>query len=487
MPRAQTTVTLEDAVLARAPVADASAAFIVGFFEKGPVDQLVPCENISEVKAVFGDRVSHSSAYDAIETIFRLGGGTVYPRRQLGPTPVKATANLLDQAGSSAPGDVALVATAKQYGEYFNDYDVVVTVDGTDFVISVQDENGDTVETSPTLADRAAAVTWSDDSSYITLTLGASNEDPRAGDYSLAGGTDDYANSTITEFTAALDGLADLGAPKGGFVAAPGQTTDAQHAALAAHALAYFRQAWLDSPDADVVADVVADVASITDDEGANAACLAHPWVQVSGVAAGSTVTVPPSALVIGLLRRNDGNGQSIAQPAAGPLYGVAPDWVTGVSQTFTEAEQDDLADGLVNVIRVENGQVVVNDCLTCADPDTRPQWSDCGGARVALQVAAEVDAAADKYRHSPLHRDTFMKLERDGMGICLKYAGAPHQAFYQRDNGDGTLDKGFSVDATSVNTPVTIAAKELHAQLTLTTNEHARAIEISIAKSAIV
>lgn len=484
MPRPQSTTLIEDAVLARAPVADRRAAFIVGFFEKGPHDELVSCLSVAEVEATFGERVTYSSASDAIETIFRLSGGPVYPIRELGPTPVFATAKLYDQLGSSNPGDVALTATAKQYGDYFNDWDVKVEVTGTDFEVKVLDADGATVEASGLLADRAAAVTWSADSTYIDLTLGASAEDPRAQQQSLAGGTDDHANATTTELTAAL---ARADTPKGGFVAAPGQTTDAIHEALVAHALAYFRVAVLDSADTATVADLTADAASVTDEEGANTGSLFVPWPQISGAAAGSTVTVPPSSLLIGLYRRNDGRGESINQAAAGPQWGTAPDWVTGLSQTFDTDDQDSLADGLVNVLRIENGQVVVNGARTLADPDSRPQWASLPGARTALQIAAEGDAIVDRYRFAPLHRDTFMKLERDLLGLCARYAAPPHQAFYQRDNGDGTFDPGFSVDATSVNTPETIAARELHAQLTLTTNEFAEAITFVISKSQIV
>ena len=483
MPRPQTITRIEDEVLARSPVADSNAAFIVGFFDKGPHDQLVPCYSMAEVRATFGERNSYSSAHDAIETIFRLSQGVVYPLRELGPAPVFSAGNIYDQSGSTAPGDVALSATLKQYGTLFNSWTLVVTVDGTNFEIAVKDEDGETVETSGPLADRAAAVAWSANSTYVTLTLGASNEDPRAQTVTLASGTDDRSNATITQFNAALALSEEF---KGGIVAAPGQTTDAIRSALAVHGLAYFRKAVVDFADSAVVADHTADLAQLTDLESANVVSGYVPWVTVTGVAAGTEVTVPPSAVIVGLYRRNDANGVSINQAAAGPRFGVLPAWVTGVSQTFDTNDQDDLADGSVNVIRVENGQVVVNGARTAADPDERAEWVAAPGARTVLTIAAEGDRILDGYRFAPLGRDTFMKVERDLTNLCLKYAAPPHDVFDVVDNGDGTLDIGYSVDAVTVNTAETMADRELHAQLTLRTKEMAEQVTFLISKQVI-
>lgn len=482
MPRPQTITLIEDEVLSRAPVAESNAAFIVGYFDKGPLS-LVPCYSYSEVKATFGDRNAYSSAHDAIETIFRLSQGVVYPLRAIGPTPVFATGNIFDQSGSTAPGDVALIATAKQYGSLFNSWTLAVTVDGTNFEIAVKDEDGATVETSGVLADRAAAVAWSLTSTYVGLTLGASNEDPRAQTVTFASGTDDHASGSTAAVEAALALSESI---KGGLVAAPGLTTDAIRAAVAAHGLAYFRKAVMDFADSAVVADHTADQAQVTDLAAANVISGYVPWLEVTGVAAGTSITIPPSAIIIGLYRRNDANGVSINQAAAGPRYGVLPSWVTGVSQTFDSDDQDELADGSVNVIRVENGQVVVNGARTAADPDERAEWVAAPGARTVLTIAAEGDRVLDSYRFAPLGRDTFMKVERDLTDLCLKYAGPPHEVFDSVDNGDGTLDPGYSVDATTVNTAETIADRELHAQLTLRTKEMSESVIFRISKQVI-
>lgn len=493
MPRAQTNTQFEDDVLPRTLVADSKAAFIVGFFEKGPT-VLGPgglgdlrCDSNAEVKAKFGNRIAASSASDAIETIFRMSGGALYPLRELGPTPVLASANVFDQSGSTNPGDIALVLHMRQYGDLFNAYDFEITASGGNFQILIYDgqigSGGAVVETSPLLADRAAAVAWGLTSTYLSsITTGASNEDPRAQTGSFTGGTDDHSNATITEFGNALALSESL---KGGLIAAPGQTTDAIRAALAAHGLTYFRKAILDFADTAVEADLVTDVADVTALDAANAADAYGPPITVQGVAAGAQVTVPASALIIGLYRRNDADDVSINQAAAGPQHGTAPDFVNGVTQTWTNAEQDTLADGLFNVIRTENGKVVVNGARTAADPDDRPQWSSAPGARTAFTVATEGDAVLDSYRFAPLINDTFIKLERDLIDVCAKYAAPPHKAFGDPvDNGDGTLDVGYSVDAgPTVNTAETKTAKQLKAKLTLRPAGFAEDIELTISQ----
>lgn len=478
-PAPGTSVTFADEALSRFPASDPSAWFVVGFAERGPIEPTA-IASLGEFVNVFGDRQTYSQLYDALDVFFREGGALAYVLRAIGPTPVKATANLFDQSGSSAPGDVALTVTAVEHGTWANGLNVEVVASGANFTIIVSHDTDGVLETSPTLADRAAAVTWSADSDFIRLTLAASNEDPRTqGPTSLASGNDDHASATETEWLAALDlATGDFGA---GLVSMPGRTTDTAHTNLLAHAAASHRTALLDSVDSAVVADLVQDATDLQDGDTDRAGGLFAPWAICPGLTPGTTRTVPPSALVAGLTARNDALGRSIGQPAAG-IFGVAQ-YVTGLSQdAFSESERDTLNDGAVNVIRVINGDVRVYGNRTLVDPDDRPQWVELSGSRVAAFIANQADAELERHVFAVLDGRGHEIARANGAiaAICLTQYNA--DALY-----GATPEDAFFVDTgPSVNTPATIANRELNAKLELKTSPAAERVELTISKQPI-
>lgn len=473
-----TSVTIRDEALARFAAQDTAAWFVVGFTAKGPVGVPTPVRSLAEFVDLFGDRVAWSELYDALDVFFREGGGVAYVSRVVGPTPVKATANIFDAAGSTVPGDVALTITATDAGSALNSLAFEVTASGGNFEIEVTD-GGTVIETSGVLADRAAAVAWGVASRYVDVALGASNEDPRTqGPTSLSGGTDDHTNATEAEWQDALDVISkDYGA---GQVSAPGRTTATTQGALAQHAQEHNRVALIDLEDSGVAADLISDVAAIRATDYARNAAAFAPWAVVPGSTPGTTRTVPPSAVVAGLIARSQSLGNSPNVPAAGRNGQAA--YVAGLSQEgFSEADRGLLNEAGVNLIREIRGAFRVYGFRTAVDPSAQPEWRELGGARTAMAVAAEAEEVGEDFVFAEIDGQGKKVGEYGGRisAICLDYyaAGALYGA---------TPDEAFYVDTgPTVNTPETLDDGKLLARIELATSPAAERVEITVVKTS--
>ena len=477
------TTTLTDAALNRTPANDAAATFVYGVTERGPADKPYAVTSLDEFLAIFGGRTANSAAlYDWVDTYFQTGGSLLYVKRRLGAVPVAATANIFDQSGSTAPGDVALVATARSKGAWANGLNVAVTVNGSNFQLAVTHDTDTSVsETSPVLADRAAALAWANDSSdYITLALGASNEDPRAGSYSLASGDDDLDTIADSQLEAELaTATADYGF---GRVAAPGATTEDAHTAILDHCAETFRAARLDFVDSATASDITDDATPLRDLDSAHTGSGFDQWAVVKGTTPGTTRTVPWSAVQCGMEARNLAAGLPITQPAAG-RHGIPGDFVLGLSQEpRSAAELDALSDAGVNAVRVVRGVPRTYDDVTLADPVTRPMWEGMAGATAALYIANQADDILEDAMFSAL----------DAKGVAISDVGGRLSGLCLEEYGKGNLygatpEEAFTVDVgPTVNTQTTIANRELHAKLQLKTTESAHSVELTISKQTI-
>lgn len=387
-------VTTRDSSPPRTPPTDTATWFVTGITEWGP-NSAVLVSSLEDFKTEFGGRLSYSVLYDSVEAFFAEGGPRAYVGRVLGPSPVRAFANIFDQAGSTSPGDVALVATAKDYGEYGNGLNVEVTVSGSDFTIIVSHDTDGVLENSGTLADRAAAVTWSEVSDYLTITLGASAEDPRAqGPTSLTTGADDHASIAESNWEAALNLFTrDLGP---GQVSAPGHATTQGHTDLLEHAEANNRVAILDTTNTSTVSTLRTTGTTARALGGSEFGGLFTPWLTIPGITASTTRTVPPSPIVAAVIARSDGLG-SQNQPAAGENGLV--NYPTGSAVTITsETDLENLSNDGVNVIREIYGGLRVYGFRTLVNKDTSPLHWQLANARLFMAVRAKGEAIGERY-----------------------------------------------------------------------------------------
>ena len=446
----------------------------VGLTDAGPITpQLIG--SMADYERIYGQRVSYSVLYDALDVYFREGGSRAMVSRVVGPAATTGSKNLLDGAAA-----IALVASALGPGAGSTSISVGVRAGGAGgtfvvFVVVAAVE----VETSPDLVDTTAAVLWSQASSYIRLTQGASILDPAviaAG--ALSAGNDDRGNIVDAQWLAALDRLSTDYGP--GQVSAPGRTTAVGHTQLLAHAKNKRRTAILDAPDTATQATLTTAANSARAGDQRYGGMFA-PWLSAPGVTVGTIRIVPPSALVAGKLAKNDASGLGPAEPAAGD-NGQA-EFVTALSQpAWDDSTRQTLNNAGVNVIRTIFQSIRVYGWRSLVDSVADPDWASLGATRLYMAIAANAASIAEGF--------LFDKIDGQGKKIS-EFGGALRGLLmdYHR-NGDlygDTPDTAFNVDVGGqVNTPARLAANELHAVLSVKMSPFGEFVLVEIVKRPI-
>jgi hypothetical protein len=415
--------------------------------------------------------MTSSPVYDAVELFFREGGNRLYVSRVVGPAAVTAFKNLLD--GSAG---VALIVSANSPGVWGNSLQIaVINVGGGTFQLQVT-YNGAIVETSPTLTTTADAVAWSSGSDYVTVTQGASTNDPVAlAAASLATGSDDAGSITDVHYANALARFSkDLGA---GTVSQPGRTGSQAHLDTLAHAAANNRAAILDGTDTATVSTLTAQATSDRAGTNGRFGALFAPWVIIPGITPGTVRTAAPSGLVAGLVSRNEGLLSPNA-PSAGD-NGVAR-YAIGLSQNdWIDSDRSTLNLAGVDVIRILSAQLKVYGWRSLADPNTEPDWLNFGNARLFTAISADAEIVAEAYVLNQI----------DGQGLLISQFGGDLTAMLLTYWNEGSLygatpDLAFLVDVgNQVNTDATIAAGELHAVLAVRMSPMSEFVIIQVVK----
>lgn len=467
-----TVVTTITAPPARGVPTDTGVLFCTGRTERGPVGTAVTLKGMNDYATHFGDRVSYGALYDALDVAFKEGLHQAIVSRVVGPAAASAAHTFVDRAGSP-------VATVRFNAAYVGDDGNNLTVaiangvtSGT--VIVTVKYAGTVVDTSPELASPAAIAAWQ--SAWVVATdlasaTAAPNNNPAViTDTALSGGTADATSITDAHWTNALNAFpANLGP---GQVAAPGRTTDTAHQALTAHAAAFNRFALLDMPDTATLSTIETSAKNgVLSLDGSYAAAFA-PWVTVPGVVAGTTRTVPPSALLAGLIATDDALGDADTAPM-GPRYG-ASSYALGVTQTFTPSDEGTLNDASVNVVINPFG-TVMNYGLRSLD--TSGNWTQFTNSRLRMQIAALAGAIGDNYVGSKINDATIQAFQGDLKAMLseLYDTGALYGA---------TAADAFRVDVgPTVNTDLTAAAGHLKAVLSVRMTESAEYVDIEVIK----
>lgn len=470
----QTNVLIADEAAGGSIAGSTSTFFLFGFTEKGTTEELIPIRSMAEAARKLGSRESYSTmVYDSLETFLREGGSLAYVGRVVGPSPVKASSSIYDQSGSTS-GDISLTATAKEYGAGGNKLNVEAVYSGGTVYFKVSDDDDGLLETSPVFSTKADAVAW--DSDYIVLTSGVSSELPRSQSVSLSSGADDHSNAVDAQWADALElATKDYGP---GQVAFPGRTTDAAHLQLLAHAEAFHRNPLIDFDDTAVAADLVTDAEALTGEDGDRFSAGFAPWAIIPGATAGTTRTVPYSAVQAGLIARAEALGNLPNVAAAGELGRCR--YVIGLSQTaWSDADRELLNDAGVNVAIVRNGEVRTYGYRSLADPTTDPEWAQFSGSREVCAIAHEAGEVLERFLFSQLDGRGLKIAECGGVitNICQEHYAA--DALY-----GATAEEAYNVDVgPSVNTPETIAAGQLNAALRLKTSPFAESVSLTVTK----
>jgi phage tail sheath protein FI len=366
-------------------------------------------------------------------------------------------------------------------GDWGNLLNIAVTAGdaGGEFKLVVSHDTLGTLETSPSLVDKAAAFEWAKNSSYIKLVDQASLNDPAVvAAVSLTGGTDDRVNITDTQWTNSLNLFTrDLGP---GQVSFPGRTTDPAGEALIAHAAANNRAALIDAADTSTKATLLTAAQGFYGGSSKWAA-LFGPWLKAPGVVPNTVRTVPPSAFVAGAIARTDALIGSSNAPAAGE-NGQAL-YVNDLSAAqLTDVDREELNNAGFNAIILKYGGVRIYGWRSLASPVTEPQWANWGNSRLINQIAAEADAIAESY--------VFDEIDGQGRTIAAFGGALTGMLMPYWDRGSlygGTPDDAFIVDVgPNVNTPTTIQNRELRAVIMVRPSPFAEMITIEIVKAQV-
>jgi len=473
MTRPGTQIITSDTVPPRGAVIDTGTWFPTGLTEKGSHTKPLTLRNLNDYARLCGVRVSYGVLYDSLDAYFREGGTKAIVGRIVGPAPVAASHNLVDGAAADC-----LKVAANSVGEWGNTLNVQVTAGdvGGEFKLVITDDVLGALETTPSLATTADAVSWSAGSDYVTITQLASVLDPAvAASAGLSGGTDDRANITNTQRANALALFTkDLGP---GQVSSPGVTTAAVHEQLLDHASAFNRTAILDGEDTATAATLIGSAAVLRATSTARDGATHVPPAKVPGLTPGTLRTVPYSAVQAGIYARNDGAGRTQNTPGAGEL-GKAR-YAVDLTQTYSDSDREALNAAGVNVARILYGGVRSYGNRTLASSVSLPNWTQMANKRMHMTIAARADAIAEKYVHAMV----------DGAGITISRFGGDLRAMLVPMWEAGalfgaTFEDACAVDVSdAVNTDETLAAGELHALVAVRLSPGAELVVIEITK----
>lgn len=503
------------AVISRASAApqgvptDTTVGFIVGEATQGPVNVPTLITSQAQFVTIFGGRLATSHLSDGVELFFREGGATLYVTR-LADGAVASTAAATDlgtnaKVTANGPGtyadgwQLAIKATTTGVGRSFKKGSsgngngnggpsipmpsrliAAPRAPGDTFTAQLLDGDGGVLQQSLEIATTDDLVSWAASQSYITITGAAAAQALSAATYDLAGGSDGTVPVIDPDaFDATLDAIVTELGP--GQIWAPGKTDPEMQAALMVHASSHDRVALLDAPQGADAPTLKANGLALRDQVTDRYASLWAPWVTVPGVAAGTVRTVPWSSIQAGMIARADAAAGHANTAAAGDngqsFYAI------GVTQTFTDAERQDLLYAGVDTVRQRYGTVRAYAFRSLADQNGQnAPWVQFNHGRLNMQITAVSEEIGEEYVFSQL----------DGRGLTIA-------AFHGELNGmcgdlfdlgalyGDTPDDAFDINTSpSVNTIETIANGELHAILAVKMSPHAELVEIEIVKVAL-
>lgn len=455
--------------------------FVAGTSDKGPLKPVL-INSMQDFINNFGSRQTYSVLYDSLEGYFREGGSRAYVSRVVGPAAVSASVAL---DGSAAGGPTSLTVTAKGPGAYGNTLRVTVVGGGTTtpYTITISDTVLGTLEVSPSLADQNAAVAWAQSSAWVDITLGAEASNPVAvANAALTLGNDDRASITDAQWLAALNRFTrDLGP---GQVAAPGRTTTTGQAQVRDHAANNNRFGLIDLVDTITVSTLTSAVTALRGTNDRFAAAFA-PWCTIPGLTAGTSRIIPPSTIVAAKIANMESKGGSPNKPAAGYPEGLLS-YVTGFSQnafddgTGQDVTRDTMYSAGINQLVNRYARLQVFGWRTMTDPNGSNQdWVNAGNARLNMAIVARALSIAENY----------ILDEIDGEGRLFKTFQGELTGMLSGFYALGSLygpspEEAFLVDVgPSVNTPATIANRELHALIAVRMSPNAELVYVEIVK----
>ncbi len=461
-----------DGVTSQSLPSDSGTAFVVGFALRGRVDAPIPLESMTDFKRACGGRTSWNALlYDTLDVAFDRGLSQCYFVRRVGPESAAAKKALTN---SSSGNTLEVVAASLGEGGNSIKVEVLAGVSGN-FKLRVYD-GGTLVESSPEVADNAAAVVWAaESSSYVTLKdLGKG--DPKVQSATLTGGDDDRDGVDAAVFAAGLALFSpDLGK---GQVAVPGNTAEDVQLAVIAHCDETERNPFLDAEDAADHEDVIAQALALRGADGARQAAIFDVWDIAKGLAPATTRTVPPVGRQLGAVAAVDAQTGNASEPAAGENGKARTGGlVIGLARTRTAAEREALNDAGVNVSIIVEGLPTTYGWRTLADPVTDSRWLALNVARVMTGIAHDAK--------NVLKRRLFKKVDAQGKARAAAKGDIENEVLKPLYTAEALYRsaeaEAFTVNVTQDVNPSDGAIAKLEAEIGAAPTEFAEQIPLTV------
>lgn len=313
---------------------------------------------------------------------------------------------------------------------------------------------------------------------YVTVLGGRTGEAAATSDYLetyfAEGGAVAYVvPQGVASLADSLEAFSrDLGP---GQVAAVGAEAAADHVALMAHAATANRTALLDAPDGTTAAAAVTLFATSRTEPGADRSGAFVGWLDVPGVGgSGATRSVPPSALVAGLIARNDAR-YSVNDAPAGDR-GYARYALTARAGRFTDAERSALNDGGVNPVRQGfDGPQLYGFRSVSSDE----AWRFLSNSRLRMALEARLAARAEQFLFRTVDGKGYVLAELRGVLLAELAAEYQRGALY-----GATADEAY--DVTVDADPTTLAAGEVYGVAEARFSPYAERVRLDLVKAAL-
>jgi hypothetical protein len=516
--------------------------FIAGVCDQGPpvfsATTYVKCQSIGDYIAAFGPRTSTSATlYDSLDLFFQEQGSVAYVVRVTDNTATAATLTLSDAiphptvtvtaaspglAGnnikaavtsataatftantSSGSPNLAVVSSFANLGVGTpitgtgipaNTYILSVntgagtavltanatatatgvTITPSKFTVTLTDLSGNVLETHGPFSSTAAL--FADTSAYVTFTQSAgsgftTNAPATLAATALSGGAD-ASDLTDASHVAALASFPPTLGP--GTVCLPGKTGNTIWAGLDAHAQANNRFAVKAVADSPTAATLIASIGSYGTSANASYGLFVTSTVIVPGITPGTTRTVPAETVVAALRAQVAATGNDNQAP-------IGRDWplryVTGFTNTYSDADMNTLNTAGINTFANRYG-------VLCLFGFSTPVSSS--NDLIFWQAAPAIERMSLVARGAQI-LEGFMGAPLDGRSLSITHAQGLLQGLIADDWANGALFGESATDAGSVlvgppiNTPTTMQAGQLNANMKVRISPFAQAITLTI------
>jgi hypothetical protein len=438
--------------------------FLVGVTQKGSSTAPLRTFSLAQWVKAYGVAVAGSNMYQAVRGLFEEGVKAIVTIREVGPTPVRAS-----RIVKNAAAKTVMTLEALWYGNYGNTITTQFTVLGAGVKLTIR-EGTTVLAESGELLTQAAIVAYCATTGFLTASLAAEAGLPAADGaaVALAGGTDDSTNATNVQATAAANLLDKRMGP--GMLVFPGKTSEEAHTLLVEHHNAFDRVGLADLVDSGVAGTLTSAIAPTRALAGCNGVFAAAPWVTTP-----DAFTVPPSALVGGLIARQYLASGNPNEPAAG-TNGKAR-FFTGLTQDFSTATREALDAGAVNAILNVNGlgDVQLYGFDTLANTTTDSLNTAMSNALLDMLI---------RWKARKIGKELSFK-EIDPQGHLTSRYNGRLVDMLKKMEGEGAV-WAFEVDTDSVNTVETAREKKLFARMGVQRSQYSKVVYLEVMVSAI-